>query len=496
MYIQTWGTKDWKKDDVIEQIKDENEKLFLTKMLQELGENSINLSTVEIETVNRCNNDCSFCPVSVGKDIRPLLYMEDSLFKKIISDLERIEFSGVLSLFSNNEPLIDRRIFDYITYAKEKLPNATHALFTNGLLLTREKYIFLTEVLDYLVIDNYNDDLKLNQRVQDIFEFKEDKYRGCKVMVQNRKKNQVLLNRGTLSPNQGEGDMVYSAPCILPYIQMIIRPDGKVSRCCQDAYGNETLGDLRKQSIEEIWNGSAFGALRKKVLKSRNERDFCKNCDMLGLVNYFPDYWLESYQHQLLVRLREVKSEKRKLVLFNYSEVEALAVSLRNCGVTVDYVVTNENIEEYIKKDFYIVLDKYDTDVLHSLERNGMKCIKDYIVYNSVTATNLVRNVNETKYDIERLKEASSNNELLVYGAGETARKIIGYYLVTPTVVVDSYKRGLIFEEKYRIQRVEDIKNIEKYTILIAAVDYYSIMKRLSKVGVKASKVIIGVNLI
>lgn len=496
MYIQTWSTEDWKKDCFAERIKDENEKYFLTKMLQGMGESSINLSTIEIETVNRCNNDCSFCPVSVGKDIRPLQYMEDSLFKKIISDLEEIEYSGVLSLFSNNEPLIDKRIFDYIAYAKEKLPNATHALFTNGLLLTREKYFSLTELLDYLVIDNYNDDLKLNQKVQDIVDSVEDEYRGCKVFVQNRKKNQVLLNRGTLSPNQEKKDIVYSAPCILPYIQMIIRPDGKVSRCCQDAYGNETLGDLKNQSIVEVWNGRAFNSLRKDVLEKRNERKFCKNCDVLGLVNYFPDYWMAKYQHQLLKRLREVKKGKRKLVLFNYAEAKQLITSLRNYGVAIDYVVVNEKIEEYIREDFYIVFDKYDIDAIHSLEEHGMQCIKNYIIYSFIPATNLVRNVNETKYDIKRIREASENEELILWGAGETARKLMGYYHIKPTIIVDSYKSGQIFEGKYDVQKIEAVKDVDKYTILIAAIDYYPIMKQLNEVGVKAHKIIIGINLI
>ena len=496
MYIQTCSAEDWKKDIIIERIKDENEKYFLTRMLQEMGENAVNLSTIEIETVNRCNNDCSFCPVSVGKDIRPLQYMEDTLFRKIISDLEEIEYSGVLSLFSNNEPLIDKRILEFIAYAKEKLPNATHALFTNGLLLTYEKYVSLTEMLDYLVIDNYNDDLKLNQRIQDIVELDEDKYRRCKVVVQNRKKNQVLLNRGTLSPNQKEKDIVYSSPCILPYIQMIIRPDGKVSRCCQDAYGNETMGDLKNQSIKEIWNGNAFDDLRRKVLENRKEKEVCRKCDILGLVNYFPRHWLGSYQHQLLIRLRKVKKEKRKLILFDHSEANSIILSLKNYGVTVDCVVTNEKIEEYIKENFYFVFDRYERNVMQCLEENRMQCVKDYIIYNTVPAINLISSINEIKDDIERLREASDKNNLIIYGAGETARKIIGYYHVNPTVVVDSCKNGQIFEKKYRIRKIEEIKNIDKYTILIAAVDYYSIIEKLSGIGVKAHKVIIGANLI
>ena len=70
MIINYWEAADWETDKQIEVIKDESEKIILQKMLRELGNEAVNLSTVEIETVNRCNNTCSFCPVSRNYDIR------------------------------------------------------------------------------------------------------------------------------------------------------------------------------------------------------------------------------------------------------------------------------------------------------------------------------------------------------------------------------------------------------------------------------------------
>lgn len=70
MLINYWETADWETDNRIEAIKDENEKIILQKMLRALANKAVDLSTVEIETVNRCNNICSFCPVSRDYDIR------------------------------------------------------------------------------------------------------------------------------------------------------------------------------------------------------------------------------------------------------------------------------------------------------------------------------------------------------------------------------------------------------------------------------------------
>ena len=496
MYIQNWSTEDWKKDSNIEKVKDENEKYFITEMLNDSENEMISLSSIEIETVNRCNNDCSFCPVNRNDDIRQLRYMDKALFEKIISDLEAINYSGVISLFSNNEPLIDKRILDFISFAKKKLPNATHALFTNGLLLNRDKYVVLTELLDFLVIDNYNDDLRLNPNVQEIYESSSDVYNGCKVLVQNRKKNQILLNRGTLSPNQEAQNTIYSSPCILPYIQMVVRPDGKVSRCCQDAYGNETMGDLNNQTVSEIWYGDKFNSLRREVHNGRNERKFCKNCDIIGLTNYFPDYWWGKYYSQLIKILRKIKEEKRKIVLFNYTDARQLITSLKMNGISVDYVVIEEPIEEYIRNDLYVVFDKYDAKEINILLQHGMQCVKNFIICEPIFPTGLVRNINEKQYYIDKITKASQDNCLMIWGAGETAKMLMGYYHIKPSVIVDNYKSGQLFAEKYEVQKIDNINAMDQFIVLIAASDYYPIVQQLRKRGVTANNIVIGINLI
>lgn len=117
MYIQNWGMPDWEKNYFLERIKDENEKTILFKMLDE-NTNVCQLSSIEIETINRCNNDCSFCPVNRNDDIRTPKIMKEELFYKIIDDLCNIKYTGVISLFSNNEPLLDTRLLKFLKYAK------------------------------------------------------------------------------------------------------------------------------------------------------------------------------------------------------------------------------------------------------------------------------------------------------------------------------------------------------------------------------------------
>ena len=235
---------------------------------------------VEIETVNRCNGKCSFCPVNVFNDSRPHMTMNESLFRKIIDDLSSLNYDGRLALFSNGEPLLDPDIIERHRYAREKLPNAYMRLYTNGTLLTTEKFCGLMKYLDELIIDNYNQDLTLNPASKEIVDYIEEnpQYKD-KVTVWLRKEDEIMTSRGGDAPNRKEKFAMTDERCTLPFRQLIIRPDGKVSLCCNDPFGKMTLGDLSKQTLTEVWYGEAFNEVREKLRQGRGFLPHCKYCD-------------------------------------------------------------------------------------------------------------------------------------------------------------------------------------------------------------------------
>lgn len=58
----------------------------------------------------------------------------------------------------------------------------------------------------------------------------------------------------------------------------VVTWDGKVVPCCFDKDAHFVLGDLRKNSFEEIWYGSEYRQFRQSLLVSRNEIEMCRNC--------------------------------------------------------------------------------------------------------------------------------------------------------------------------------------------------------------------------
>lgn len=243
-------------------------------------ENQPLFNHIEVETINRCNGNCSFCPVNRSSDPREKAIMTEELFKKIVHQLAEIDYDGRFTTFSNNEPLLDERIVALNQYAREHLPHARMHLFTNGTLFTLDKFIALTDILDELVIDNYQQNLELIKPCREIEAYcKDHPELGKKVTIVLRKPDEILTSRGGTSPNRKELVQYGKDRCILPYKQMVVRPDGKVSLCCNDAVGKYTLGDVNKESLLDIWYGAKFQMVRKCLYEGRENWGNCKFCD-------------------------------------------------------------------------------------------------------------------------------------------------------------------------------------------------------------------------
>jgi hypothetical protein len=178
---------------------------------------------------------------------------------------------------------MDKRIVDLAACARKALPKAHIFLMTNGTLLTIEKLAGLMHYLDRLIIDNYSDDLRLNKPVQEVVDHcRENDLYQDRITVWLRKENEILTNRAGQAKNRTPVRPLRS-PCIYPFTQMIVRPDGKISMCCNDALGRMTLGDLSREKAIDVWRGQVFGRVREELAEGRYRLPMCSSCDSGGL---------------------------------------------------------------------------------------------------------------------------------------------------------------------------------------------------------------------
>ncbi len=234
--------------------------------------------TIAIETTTYCNLRCKFCPNS--KYERGLLenkkLMDADLFKKIIDDLSEIRFRGNVDLYYYGEPLTDERLPEFVEYARKKLPKANIEINSNGFLLTLEIYKVLVEKgLDKINVTQYTKvepqgTLKVMHHL--------NTHHNMKKIITYR-----VLNENELSNRGGEIELEvspnYERPiCRYPNAPQSIDYAGNWVLCCNDYHSTVKFGNLRHESLMDIWKKLYFKKIRKETRNGIFNLPICKEC--------------------------------------------------------------------------------------------------------------------------------------------------------------------------------------------------------------------------
>lgn len=69
-------------------------------------------------------------------------------------------------------------------------------------------------------------------------------------------------------------------PCYMLWETLIVQWDGKVTACCMDFENELIVGDIKKNTLWEIWHGDSYNKLRQYHLRRQFEAiPLCKRCD-------------------------------------------------------------------------------------------------------------------------------------------------------------------------------------------------------------------------
>ncbi len=236
-------------------------------------------SAIALETTTYCNLRCFFCPNSKherGLEKNKKL-MDEELFKKIINELSEMKYKGRVLLFFFGDPLTDKRLPKLINYAKHKLPKSNIEINSNGFLLTLELYHELVKNgLNRIGITQYKKIMPPN--TQKVLQYLKEHPKEKNIIGYRIQNTQELSNRGgeiklKKSPN-------YERPiCCYPgSAQSTIDYDGNWVLCCNDYHSSVKFGNLRNESIIEVWNKPNFKKLRRELRKGVYKLPICKTC--------------------------------------------------------------------------------------------------------------------------------------------------------------------------------------------------------------------------
>jgi len=326
-----------------------------TKNRTEL-QNVIPLNTpfvVYMDPSSACNFWCKFCPTGerdeIGKTTRWTGTMGLDIYKKAVDDLAEFNTAiKTLKLYKDGEPLLNKDFAEMVVYAKASgFANCIETTTNGSLLMPKLTDKIIAAGLDRVNISVYgmsDDDFlqfsrtKVNydKFLQNIRYFYENRG-NCIVHI---KTTVGISNRDTLdefyqkfgsycdsidveniSPfwpgydfqkkynlqvnkKSGTFGQTLEKKLVCPYVfyALAVNSDGRVDLCSCDWTHDYIIGDVRKQSLKEIWSSKEL--YHEQILQLqglRMDHPLCRDCHE---ISYESIDNIDKYREELLGRLK------------------------------------------------------------------------------------------------------------------------------------------------------------------------------------------------
>jgi radical SAM protein with 4Fe4S-binding SPASM domain len=237
---------------------------------------------VEIEINLGCNRRCSYCYLATKKRESIVATgqreMDRVIYSTLLSQLADLNFQGEVNFHFYAEPLLCKRLTEYVQSAKRELPAVSIVLYTNGDFLTPEKFADLKQAgLDTFFITSHDDRLPahLNEIVK-----------RSDVIWETR--SIILLNNRGGYLGENPFPQLRKFPCVYPSLVIVVTIDGNVLPCSCDFNEQMCFGNITRRHLRDIWHSQEAQSFRSALLAgNRAEFALCSECDyysgILGL---------------------------------------------------------------------------------------------------------------------------------------------------------------------------------------------------------------------
>lgn len=286
--------------------------------------------SVSIEPTTSCNLRCPQCPSGLRSFTRETGMIKTDFFKKTIDELS--DNLIYLTFYFQGEPYLHPHFTEMVSYASLKriyTSTSTNAHFLNddNSRCTVEsglnRLIISIDGTTQDVYEQYRVGGKLEKVLEGtrnilewkkkmrsatpevVFQFlvtKQSEHQAAEVYETGRKMgvDDVWLKTVQVYDFEIGNDLIPSNErhsrykkdedgkwkiknrllnqCWKMWHSCVITWDGKVVPCCFDKDATHSMGDLNRQTFDEIWNGEAYNKFRASLLRSRKEIDICTNC--------------------------------------------------------------------------------------------------------------------------------------------------------------------------------------------------------------------------
>lgn len=286
--------------------------------------------TISFEPTTACNLRCPECPSGLRSFTRPTGNLRADFFRKTIDELSK-DLTCLIFYFQG-EPYINPNFLDMVKYARDR--GIYTITSTNGHFLSDANAKKTIESgLDRLIIsvdgtsqetyESYRKEGKLEVVLQGarnvvkwknqlqsatphiIFQFlvvrpNEHEIPAIYKLAKEIGIDEVKLKTAQIYDYQQGNPLIPTIDRYARYAQQadgtyriknellnhcwklwhacVITWDGVVVPCCFDKDATHQLGDLKKETFQELWQGKTYQQFRARLLKGRQHIDICTNC--------------------------------------------------------------------------------------------------------------------------------------------------------------------------------------------------------------------------
>ncbi|MDX2009889.1 MAG: SPASM domain-containing protein [Myxococcaceae bacterium] len=242
---------------------------------------------LSIETSDWCNRGCAWCPIQRDHPGHRPRLLDFAVYSKLLDELRDAPHPLKVTLQWIDEPLSNPRFLDYARLLRERVPEATLLLQTNGDFLTPPLLASLRATFDAITVNLYAP--KTHQRLISLG------------LAPAQPADRSLRKPGRLPVRSGpDGATLHfnekyrsdewvehhdqrgpGARCDRLWVQAAIGFDGAVHVCCRDNLKQHPVGSLTTHSLFEAYNSPTARALRALMTnRERHAIAMCVTCPM------------------------------------------------------------------------------------------------------------------------------------------------------------------------------------------------------------------------
>lgn len=273
-----------------------------------------------IEPTNICNFKCPICPEALPDFQERAGYyehMSPELWKKVLESLRQWPKTKVIRFYLEGEPLLNSNLPTMIADVHELTERTV--VTTNGSLLSKRAREIIAAGLSYLRVSIYGTNMieqyvntgsrvtleSIHDQMLTFMELRGSAprpYVQAELVIPQPTAEKIekftaifghVADECTVVPELhnwkgpdstlvhiGEGGrQLKRKVCPQPFYQLAIRANGAVTVCCADWDNRLAVGNVNRESLQDIWHGSRLSRLRNTHLSGlRSTIAACMDC--------------------------------------------------------------------------------------------------------------------------------------------------------------------------------------------------------------------------